>query len=511
MRRIVTLLALLCAPAFGFAQSLPSPLVATPTLPSQAANKAYVDKGATRTVNVLDKGALMDCVTDDTAAFQAAINAVQAIGGIVDVPPGCAIIAGLTINSTHGTSLRGQGPNTSILKAKTATTTIIGANGPYIDIGGFSFVAASGTQTGGAYVVLNNSPVSNLHNFEMLNGWNPIVIRSGFAVNVYQGSIRATAAGSTVISVDGGNDQFLYNLVVDNDALAQPANGIFVVSSGAIWIRDVDFIHSGNGLVLAPPAGKNITWIFVQDSAFDTGSGCGIMLSPAAGAFINGSNFTNTWTGSNQKGVCTAGGGTIDGVSFNHHRSFLNNAEGFLFLNGVNIVLDGNTQVSGNSAAEPGVRNGVEFGSNVSGWSVRNSHIGAGNGFPPSHANNIAVDAGVTNDAQIMNNDLRGAIGKPFNSASSGSNRIIGGNLGYPTIVKGGAAVTAGATSIAVLHGLPPTAAILPGTIVVTPTANALGAQFWVSAITTTSFTVTLSVATAADFTFNWRIDTTDF
>ena len=52
MRWIVTLLALLCAPGFGFAQSLPSPSVATPTQPDQAANKAYVDAGDSGRVSI---------------------------------------------------------------------------------------------------------------------------------------------------------------------------------------------------------------------------------------------------------------------------------------------------------------------------------------------------------------------------------------------------------------------------------------------------------------------------
>src|SRR6266849_7048395 len=69
-------------------------------------------------INVLQYGAVGDGVTDSTAAFQAAINALPASGGTVFVPPGTYVIsAGLVTPSAmfQGFRLIGSGWG-SILK-----------------------------------------------------------------------------------------------------------------------------------------------------------------------------------------------------------------------------------------------------------------------------------------------------------------------------------------------------------------------------------------------------------
>ncbi len=71
-----------------------------------AAMPASDSLGATPTTSVLDHGAKADAKTDDTAAFQKALDAAAAKGGIVHVPVGTYLIAG-ALNVPQGVTLRG--------------------------------------------------------------------------------------------------------------------------------------------------------------------------------------------------------------------------------------------------------------------------------------------------------------------------------------------------------------------------------------------------------------------
>ena len=77
-------------------------------------------------LNVKTYGAVGDGSTDDTLAFQAALNAAaaataSAASGTVFVPPGIYVVGPLTVK--HRTTLRGSGPGATTLKAKSSITT----------------------------------------------------------------------------------------------------------------------------------------------------------------------------------------------------------------------------------------------------------------------------------------------------------------------------------------------------------------------------------------------------
>lgn len=64
----------------------------------------------------------------------------------------------------------------------------------------------------------------------------------------------------------------------------------------------------------------------------------------------------------------------------------------------------------------------------------------------------------------------------------------------------GAAQISAGSATVTVTHGLAGTPAI----VIVTPSCDISGAVLWVSGRDSTSFTVSLSVATVAAATFDW-------
>lgn len=371
-------------------------------MPSTAGEKTH------RPLNLLDFGAKLDCSTDDTAAWQAAIGAAAAAGGgEIDEPAGCSVVDGVTVTSAAGAVvLHGEGVDVSVVKAKTTLSTPFTTAGSHITIDGISF-ASRGQQTAGAYVHIGAGSIISLTHFVMTGGAHPIVIDDDTSsIFIDHGNFTDTLPGSATIEIDGGNDQFLSDLVSDNNPARQSGAGVLITRSGATWIENVDFIHSGNGLAFEPHPGSasQITWMFVQHSSFDSGNGCGVLIDIPNRAAARGLTFTDTWTSTNRDGVCLRGSGTIDGISFVNHRAFNNAQRGMIWQTGTDVSLDGGSQVSGNGSA------GVEVGVGVSGWTIRNSRIGQTARFANSQRSSILLD-GKNDDLAIQDNDLRGSTG----------------------------------------------------------------------------------------------------
>jgi len=78
--------------------------------------------------NVLDFGATADGLTDDTAAFQAALEAAAELGGAVLVPAGDYLLAGQLIMDDDGVVLRGEGdgPDGTVLRFANSLTDLFG-------------------------------------------------------------------------------------------------------------------------------------------------------------------------------------------------------------------------------------------------------------------------------------------------------------------------------------------------------------------------------------------------
>ena len=75
--------------------------------PSAEAAARTVEEKLSDTVNVFDFGAVGDGVTDDTAAIQAAIDALPSTGGVVFFNPGTYLISS-TLTASTGVLLNGQ-------------------------------------------------------------------------------------------------------------------------------------------------------------------------------------------------------------------------------------------------------------------------------------------------------------------------------------------------------------------------------------------------------------------
>jgi hypothetical protein len=128
---------------------------------SDASGNGKWDYTGATSLNVKNSayGAKVDGVTDDTAAVQAALNALSTFGGgTVEIPAGTCVLTptgspAVALSVPSNVRLRGAGRNATILK-KAANGTLISMSGPSTDLSGathcrFSAVEALGINGNG--------------------------------------------------------------------------------------------------------------------------------------------------------------------------------------------------------------------------------------------------------------------------------------------------------------------------------------------------------------------------
>lgn len=106
---------------------------------------------------------------------------------------------------------------------------------------------------------------------------------------------------------------------------------------------------------------------------------------------------------------------------------------------------------------------------------------------------------GTADNNIIKNNILSGATVSEI--VKIGANTQVSTNVGYVTEVTGTATITAGQTSVTVTHGL----VTSPTRVILSPTSAIAGKQYYVSAKTASTFTITIDSTHTSDITFDWE------
>lgn len=110
------------------------------------------------------------------------------------------------------------------------------------------------------------------------------------------------------------------------------------------------------------------------------------------------------------------------------------------------------------------------------------------------------IDCGSASNVQVVGNNLQACTGTKYGgTAHSTSGMVVRQNHGYISEARGTGTILDTTSSIAVTHGL----ALTPITVTVTPGGNE---TLWVSARTSTTFTVTRTGTTGAR-TFDWTAE----
>ena len=249
-------------------------------------------------------GVVGDGVTDDSAAFQSAIDAATP-GDTLYIPSGKTCILE-NVNINKAIYLIGQGGNESvIIKAKTATSRIFTISATGCTIANIKFDSLT-TQTGGEFIKTTaaRGRIINCHFKHYYKGiTNDDSI--GFLIDhcfFEDGTSRTTQTGGYAIGV--GKNGYTASTEISNCVFAQsqaqqdptlaPTHFLLLDYVDCVHVRGCSFIKGSNDITIEP-SHAFAHGIYIDNCIIDSAQ-FGIILSSAA-AHINYVSITNSWIG----------------------------------------------------------------------------------------------------------------------------------------------------------------------------------------------------------------------
>jgi len=375
-------------------------------------------------IDVRVYGAKGDSATDDTAAIQAAVNAVPARGAIVFLPGGCyKISAAITAPLNGKVWFRGEGLGTSILRQTNATADgIVFTRDNYLTTGGgvsdMTIEAGAGLECGGFFgsgssgtglrvtrandnFVTNNLGINNFGTGLALVGcWNTchanlrIMFTAGDAIFI--GRSGAIVAGGNSIST----------AKISNSGYAGTNTGsvgVRITASGGEYLSDVDVTSTNVGIALVAETGYQVLYLFFNDVLADTCLSHGWFIDGAA-ANVWSIYCTTCWSSFNGgHGVCVQGTHVKD-VQWTAGR-LRENALAGLFMATGGVTVTGGAIVH-NSRGNDNVNPGVRVEPNVSDWALIGVRIGNDGQATAVQAEAIEIAVGTSDRYRIVGCDL---------------------------------------------------------------------------------------------------------
>jgi hypothetical protein len=420
--------------------------------------------------DLLDYGAKGDGVADDTAAFNAALAAMPASGGMIWLGPGFTYLVTGTINiaKAHVTLF---GPGATIT-TNNATADLFNVTADYFSLAG-PMITASVTRTAGAFVHINNGNYARISDFTMTAFFNGIVVDGAGGgptqPHISHGRLMQGVPGTSIgIVINSGVDLVLEHLwIVGGAAGANLMNGVLVNACGDLTLDHVSTVYAGTGLSIAVAATKVVQIVSVIDSFFDSGSGAGIYINSAGSVQLV--KIEGTWVATNAQGqliMTTSGSGTVEQVdAINSIFSNSPASANGVVINTTSVTyvsLIGST-VSGNGGV------GVLIQPNAIFVKIIGCTIGQSGEFGGNTGFGIVVGGGCTR-LTIADNYLSGNTGGSVSISAAdltSPTNFIHHNFNFITANAGVASVPAGTNpSVVVPHGLPyaPTAITLGAT-----------------------------------------------
>lgn len=384
--------------------------------------------------NVKAFGAQGDGSTDDTKAIQSAIDAAQTSnGGIVYLPQGTYLVSGNLSVTAGNVTLAGAGQQATTITVSTSYATGDVITYSNLFNGGMRMlkISAPAQRQGGAAIHLDNVNRVCVQDVDMENMYIGCLIDGigGVQQRIDRGDWRNFSPGGIGIWINianaNGNDQYISNIVMDNDPNNQPQAGVRIQNSQSVWMHACDIIHAGNGLLIDPQDNGLITWCFFSDCAWDLCSAHSMLINPASGAIVKGLSFVNCWSSSATYDGCYIGGPT-QGIQFAGHRFYNNQANGLYVTAPAQQVYVDACSASGNNGGQGSQNQGMAFiGCND--FAVRNCRVGAISGYPVSQKYGILVDGGCNNYVITGNITLGNETSGIYDAG--GPNKVVADNL----------------------------------------------------------------------------------
>lgn len=401
-------------------------------------------------VNLQVQGADMSGGTTSDAAWIAAKAALPSGGGKVYVPPGLPTFAN-PLDLPSNVTLEGDGQGGTTVRTASATGDVITATGVSKAKIKYLSLDSTVTRTAGNAIKFSGASQCDVEYVDMANQFVGVEIDGASSViRVSKGKwINFVPTNGIGALIQGGNDHYFSEVVIDNPNASQPFAGMRVLAVSGLWVRDIDFIHSGKGFLSDPGAGQTVEALWMTACAFDTCSDRGIYLRPAsATAVMDSLHWIGCWAASNTADgllLDSAAGASVGAIRFVALRLIDNGQHGANLFSSVYSDVDfDNCDFSGNSnpnhGGTSGLSSGVHVAAGVSGWSVRNSRSRPMANRLNSQAWGILVDAGASANYTIENNDVRGNVTGGISDGGTGVGRWVKANKGYAPVSRSGAA-----------------------------------------------------------------------
>jgi len=414
-----------------------------------------------QTVSVKDFGAVGDGTTDDTAAIQAAINAVNAAGGgtvlFPDPSPDYRITAPISLFSF--VTLQGQSKSTRIFRDFVNGFALVGIQKSQVIIDSLYIYSTTPSITSpsggiafqeGAYNVVTNVDVVGMRQYGVwmydssyntidncrFQGWIGAYQQDSCDIAVLNQSNWNTISNN---KCDGGGDHGI--LVQDTYAGAQP--------TGNKILGNTVTAHTAYGIAIYVTNNFNTKTQIINNevrdiigSSLSGASGAGIYIQSAGGTICSGNTVSNCCISTTNFftlapgaiGITSnAGTPTYPVIVSNNSLDSIRGPCIAAITNGGSVNIQGNTCTLNCADAAANPRS--IFASNTPRCTISNNII---NHTSPSAAIDIlARSAVIVNDTAILNNSVRssvfGILVTRLDTATHESLRMIGNYVEGPT------------------------------------------------------------------------------
>lgn len=402
---------------------------------------------ATR-VSIAQFGARGDNTTNNFAAIQAAVNAVQGTSYKLIIPAGKFAKAG-TIVITSPIWIEGDSQNKSIIRETGGTAGGFDVNYPSYKTGGgmcnFTIESGLGWESAGfqgqgaigiGLRMTNVNGGFSVENLGINNFTTGLRIRSCwtnkfYALNILyfrdQGIYIDQTEGSGGF---GGDNQFSQSYIVNNGftGVKTGSTGIFIAATGGEQFTNVNVAASNVGIGLYAPTGKQVNYLWFIGCLVDTTMSNGIEVDGSTGTILS-VEFTNCWSAfaTTGSGLFVTGTG-IKSIRWNGGRLRENGGSGCVIDTSGGVYIDA-AEIASNSRGFPNVSSGVTVTASRSNWSLTNSRVGNFASASSNQAYAVASPAGTSSFVRILGNDLSANGLGPLNNAGTFVNSLITNNI----------------------------------------------------------------------------------
>ncbi|WP_233842684.1 right-handed parallel beta-helix repeat-containing protein [Dyella sp. 2HG41-7] len=275
----------------GIVASLALSMAALPASATNWWNPTPVITVGSTVINVQSMGATGNGVTDDTAAFQAAINALPSTGGVISVPAGTYMInalVGIKLRSNMRLSMQSTATLKAIPNSADRSWVIKAWNVNNVEIAGGNIVGERVGHTGttgqwGYCVNIEGSSTVYVHDINLSNSWGDGILVGG------------TGSGATVVPST--------NVTLNNvNATNNRRQGLTIAPSTQLYVVNSSFTSSNGispqaGIDIEPDIQGNVNHVRLENDTLSNNVGNGLEIH----ANVNDVTLTGS-TAQNNKG-----------------------------------------------------------------------------------------------------------------------------------------------------------------------------------------------------------------